>query len=310
MYNLQMKLHQIDLNLLLLFDALYRHRSVSAAADEISLSQSAFSHALARLRSRLDDELFIRNNNLMQPTLKAELIAEKLSRALPLMQQALNETVEFDPVTSQLEFKFTATDFTQHSLLPKLMAAVAQQAPGIKLTILPASDPSPAIQLENADIDFVLGFSHELQQSKTIGRQTWYCGDYCTIARSNHPALRKGLSLETFLELPHVLIAPWGEKSGIVDTSLAKLGLKRKIALQMPSVLVAPYSIINTNMLITIPRVVAEHCAQQIDIEIFETPLPIEGYQLNIYWHKLNSANAGQRWICQTIGKLWPLGSE
>ncbi|MCJ8298948.1 MAG: LysR family transcriptional regulator, partial [Pseudomonadales bacterium] len=107
-----MKLHQIDLNLLLLFDALYRHRSVSGAADEISLSQSAFSHALSRLRVRLDDELFIRSNNVMQPTLKGELIAEKLSRALPLMQQALNETIEFDPATSELEFKFTATDFT------------------------------------------------------------------------------------------------------------------------------------------------------------------------------------------------------
>ncbi|EPJ46843.1 MAG: transcriptional regulator [Osedax symbiont Rs2] len=305
-----MKLHQIDLNLLLLFDALYRHRSVSAAADEISLSQSAFSHALARLRNRLDDELFIRNNNLMQPTLKGELIADKLSRALPLMQQALNETIEFDPTTSELEFKFTATDFTQFSLLPKLMAAVTQQAPGIKLTILPASNPSPAAQLENADIDFVLGFSHQLQQSKTIGRQTWYRGDYCTIARTDHPALQQGLSLDTFLKLPQVLIAPWGEKSGIVDSSLAKLGLKRKIALQMPSVLAAPYSIINTDMLLTVPRVVAEHCAQQIGIEIYETPLSIEQYQLNIYWHKLNSANAGQRWICQTIEQLSPACSQ
>ena len=307
MYNIQMKLHQIDLNLLLLFDALYRHRSVSGAADEISLSQSAFSHALSRLRVRLDDELFIRSNNVMQPTLKGELIAEKLSRALPLMQQALNETIEFDPATSELEFKFTATDFTQFSLLPTLMAAVAEQAPGIKLTILPASDPSPASQLENSQIDFVLGFSHELQQSKTIARQTWYSGDYCTVARSNHPALQQGLSFETFMQLSHVLIAPWGEKSGIVDLHLAKMGLKRKIALQMPSVLVAPCSIINTDLLVTIPRVVAEHCAQQIGIQIFETPLAIQGYQLNIYWHKLNSANAGQRWICQTIDKLSPL---
>ena len=118
MYNIQMKLHQLDLNLLLLFDALYRHRSVSRAANEVCLSQSAFSHALARLRTRLQDELFIRIDNVMQPTHKAELIAIQLGRALPLMQQALNETSEFDPATSSLELTFTATDFTQFSLLP------------------------------------------------------------------------------------------------------------------------------------------------------------------------------------------------
>lgn len=215
MYNIQMKLHQLDLNLLLLFDALYRHRSVSRAANEVCLSQSAFSHALARLRTRLQDELFIRIDNVMQPTHKAELIAIQLGRALPLMQQALNETSEFDPATSSLELTFTATDFTQFSLLPKLIAAVQRQAPYLTLNVLPAAQTSAQNMLEKGELDFVLGFSHVMQQSKTVAYQTWYTGSYCTIARVNHPALQDGLSLERFLQLSHVLIAPWERSRGL-----------------------------------------------------------------------------------------------
>jgi len=304
MYNIQMKLHQLDLNLLLLFDALYRHRSVSRAANEVCLSQSAFSHGLARLRVRLQDELFIRIDNVMQPTLKANLIAKQLSKALPLMQQALNASSVFDPLTSTLDLTFTATDFTQFSLLPKLIAKVQSLAPSLRLSVKPAAQASAQSLLESGELDFVLGFSHSMQQSKTTAYQTWSTGSYCTIARINHPALVGGLNVERFIELSHVLIAPWGEKQGIVDESLARLGLNRNITLTMPSVMVAPFTIVNTDLLLTVPRVVAEHCATLVDIEIFETPIEIMDYQLDIYWHKLNSASAAQRWICELIKEI------
>jgi len=304
MYNVHMKLHQIDLNLLLLFDALYRHRSVSRAAEDVCLSQSAFSHGLARLRGRLQDELFIRIDNIMQPTLKANLIAKQLSQALPLMQQALNETSQFDPQTSTMNLTFAATDFTQFSLLPKLIAKVQVLAPKLTLSVKPATQSSTQRLLETGEVDFVLGFSHTMQHAKTMSYQTWYKGSYCTIARKNHPTLKAGLNLERFLELSHVLIAPWGEKQGIVDESLSKLGLKRQIALTMPSVMVAPFTIVDTDLLLTVPELVAEHCAKLADIDIYETPIEIADYQLDVYWHKLNSASAAQRWICGLIAEI------
>jgi len=193
-----MNLHQIDLNLLVLFDALYRHQSVSKAANEICLSQSAFSHALARLRERLNDDLFIRINNVMQPTSRANELAKQLKIALPMIAQALKDSATFNPQSSDITFRFTATDYTELSLLPKLSNHLTKVAPNIQLKVLPAHQPTPTMPLDNNDVDFALGFTHQTFKSSTIEHLTWLTDSYCTIARKGHPALSRGLCLDPY----------------------------------------------------------------------------------------------------------------
>jgi len=299
-----MNLHQIDLNLLLLFDALYRHRSVSIAANEIYLSQSAFSHGLSRLRKRLGDDLFIRINNVMEPTSLAHEISNHISPALAQLHEGLNTSLVFEPATSDIEFTFAATDYTQFSLLPKLISHISEVAPKIKITVIPSEDKIPTEKLLSGELDFVLGFSHEIEKSSTIERQTWLQDSYCTIARKGHSELKNGLSLATFLSLGHVRISPWGEKQGIVDQLLNKQGLSRHVALQLPSVMAAPYTIANSDHLLTFPKLMAEHIAKMIDIEIHAPPIAMPDYQLNIYWHKLNNSKASHRWLTQLISQL------
>ncbi|WP_289029302.1 LysR family transcriptional regulator [uncultured Paraglaciecola sp.] len=299
-----MNLHQIDLNLLTIFDALYRHRSVSAAADEICLSQSAFSHGLSRLRKRLSDDLFVRINNVMQPTTLAHQLASEISPALGQIHSGLNANRVFEPSTSDIELTFAATDYTQFSLLPKLMAHIRQAAPKIQLTVLPSENRLPQEKLINNEIDFVLGFSHEVETSSTIQSQTWLTDSYCTIARKNHPQLRKGLSLDTFMSLTHIRISPWGEKQGVVDQQLSIKGLKRHVALQLPSVLASPYVVATSDLILTLPRLVASHLAHNLDIEIYQPPIAIPNYQLNLYCHKLNASKASHRWLSQVLEQL------
>lgn len=299
-----MNLHQLDLNLLLLFDALYRNRSVSKAAEEICLSQSAFSHGLSRLRSRLEDDLFVRINNVMEPTPVAHELALTISPALEQIYNGLNNTLEFDPATSELELNFAATDYTQFSLMPKLIGHISNVAPNIKITTYPSELKMPTAKLASGELDFVLGFSHEIEKSATIEHQTWLQDSYCTIARKGHPALAKGLTIETYLALPHVRISPWGEKQGVVDESLLKLGLKRHVALQLPSVLAAPYTVLHSELLLTLPRLVANQMAQTLAIEIFEPPVNIPDYKLNIYWHKLHANKPSRVWLSKLIKEL------
>ncbi|MEZ9232097.1 LysR family transcriptional regulator [Vibrio amylolyticus] len=299
-----MKLHQIDLNLLLLFDALYRHRSVSNAAKDVYLSQSAFSHGLSRLRKHVSDELFIRINNVMEPTALAHELATHITPALGQIYSGLNNQSTFDPVTSDIEFTLSATDYTQFSLLPKLMSHLSRKAPNIKITITPDEEGTPTKKLMSNELDFMLGFSHEIEKSSTVESFTWTQDRYCTIARKGHPQLENGLTLETFLCLPHVRISPWGEKIGIVDQQLAKEGLKRHVALQLPSVLAAPYAIEHSDHLLTCPRVIAEQVSQTIDIELYSPPIPIPDYKLNLYWHKLSNSKASHRWFIDVIAQL------
>jgi len=304
MKRIHVNLHQFDLNLLILFDALYRNRSVSLAADDICISQSAFSHGLSRLRKRLNDELFVRINNVMEPTPLAHQLATAIAPALGQINNGLNNTLEFNPATSDIEFTFAATDYTQFSLLPKLIGQLTKLAPNIRITVVPSEDKIPTEKLINGELDFVLGFSHEIEKSANIEYLTWLTDRYCTIARKNHAQLLNGLSLDTFLQLAHVRISPWGEKAGIVDRQLAALGLKRDVALQLPSVMAAPYTVLNSDLILTLPRLFVSHVSNMLDIDIFEPPLAIPDYQLNIYWHKLNSSKASHRWLRKLISQL------
>ncbi|KGJ96853.1 LysR family transcriptional regulator [Colwellia psychrerythraea] len=299
-----MNLHQIDLNLLLLFDALYRYRSVSMAANEIFLSQSAFSHGLSRLRKRLSDDLFVRINNVMEPTPFAHELANHITPALAQIHSGLNSSLVFDPATSDIELTFSATDYTQFNLLPKLISHISKVAPNISISVIPCEEKSPTARLVTGELDFVLGFSHEIEKSSTIERQTWLEDSYCTIARKNHPQLTNGLTLDTYLDLSHVRLSPWAEKKGIVDQQLAKLGLSRHVSLQLPSIMAAPYIIANSDHLLTFPRLMAEHVAKTVDIEIFTPPIAIPNYQLNLYWHKLNNSKTSHRWLSQIISQL------
>lgn len=299
-----MNIHQIDLNLLVLFNALYQSRSVSIAADTLCISQSAFSHGLSRLRKRLSDDLFVRINNVMEPTLVAHELALYVSPALEQIQSGLNSGESFDPLTSELELVFAATDYMQFSLLPRLVSHISEKAPNIAITVIPSEDKMPTDKLINGDIDFILGFSHEVERSSTIDYQTWFTDSYITIAKKNHPQLVDGLSLDKFLQLSHVRISPWGEKQGVVDLQLAKLGYKRNVLLQLPSVLAAPYAIQNSELLLTLPKHVASHVAKDLDVELYSTPVQIPEYQLNVYWHKLNANKASHRWLTKLIKEL------
>ncbi|MEP1553325.1 LysR substrate-binding domain-containing protein, partial [Paraglaciecola sp.] len=124
------------------------------------------------------------------------------------------------------------------------------------------------------------------------------------IARKNHPQLRKGLSLDTFMGLSHIRISPWGEKQGVVDQQLRIKGLKRHVALQLPSVLASPYVVATSDLILTLPRLVASHLAHSLDIEIYKPPLAIPNYQLNLYWHKLNASKTSHRWLSQVLEQL------
>ncbi|HEJ2192155.1 TPA: LysR family transcriptional regulator, partial [Pseudomonas aeruginosa] len=128
-------LRRLDLNLLLVFDALYRHRNVGTAASELAISASAFSHALGRLRQGLDDELFLRQGNRMQPTQRAEHLAAAVAAALRALGEGLEEWRPFVPGQSQRTFVFAATDYTAFALLPPLMNRLQHSAPGVRLRL-------------------------------------------------------------------------------------------------------------------------------------------------------------------------------
>ncbi len=202
-------LRRLDLNLLLVLDALHRHRSVAATADELALSASACSHALSRLRTRFNDELFVRYGSAMQPTALADQIAPAVSDALRLLSDHLGAAGPFVPASSTQVFTLAATDFTAFAVLPGLMARLQALAPELRVNVVYSSHRDALEDLAAGRAHFALGFSGEEGPSgEGVESFACYTDDYVVVARQPHPRIAGSLPLDTYLAEKHVAVLP------------------------------------------------------------------------------------------------------
>ena len=209
-------LRSLDLNLLVALDALLRRRSVIAAADELAMSPSALSHALARLRAALDDELFVRIGNAMQPTAHAERLAGPVSAALALLSNGLAQAGRFDPATSDRCFTLAATDYTTFAMLPALVAQVQDLAPRLRFQIVHAQSQDYAEDLASGRLDFALGYVEDMAEpAPGIESFDWLTDHYVVIASRDHPRIRSAPSLDAYMAERHVAVRPWARPAAI-----------------------------------------------------------------------------------------------
>ena len=301
-----MKFENIDLNLMKVFYYIYKTQSVHQAADKLSLSQSACSHSLSRLRERLNDELFIRISGRMIPTKQAELLAESILPAIDLLYSGLKSAIPFNPSVGQHHFVISGYDFSAWCLMPKLTAHLAKSFPNISVRFVQSGQQIPAKQLESGEIDISLGFDHETEQSSHIGNATWLCGKYSIAMDNQHEVLRNNVSLglEAFLNYPHILVTPWNEQRGIVDCTLGKLNKKRNVAITLPSVLSAPYLLKNTDYFLAIPEIYIKTLADTLQLAYVDPPFPIPDYQIKLYWHKVRETEPKVNWLIKLLLSL------
>ncbi|MCE4057074.1 LysR family transcriptional regulator [Pseudomonas sp. Au-Pse12] len=299
-------LRRLDLNLLLTFDALYRHRTVALAASELAISASAFSHALARLRDALNDELFIRQGNRMHPTQRADLLAQTVAESLKLLSDQLGQWEPFDPATSQRTFVFAATDYTAFQLLPTLLGRLQQVAPKLCLRVV-YSDRKVSIEdLACGAVDFALGYS-EARDTLPAGvdSEDWLSDEYVVIASRAHPRIQGAPDLAGYLAERHAVITPWGEARGVVDLVLQGMGLQRDVALQLPAVMIAPFIIAGTELIMTIPRQAAQALQSAAAIALYPPPFTIPPYTLKLYSHGKYARSDAHAWMRRQLRELF-----
>ncbi|MCF2858207.1 LysR family transcriptional regulator [Pseudoalteromonas sp. SMS1] len=291
-----MDLRQFDQNLWLVLDALYKTHSVSDAAERLSLSQSAMSHALKRLRVAFNDPLFVRNNGKMRPTKKASEIRPLAQQAIELLTQLANGLDTFDVNTSQRQFVIAATDFTISLFVYPLLSKLAQSGSNIRIKVIDLTAEIPAFDLSSNHIDLVLTFSHEQTIATKLHAQQLFKGNYRVIARCNHPCISSTLTLATYLKAKHVLISPWGGEQGSLDRELRKRGLSRHIAAVLPQLMHVVELVSHSNLIATVP---AASLSQQAcnDVMILEPPLSLPDYKLFMVWHPSFNLDQGLIWL-------------
>lgn len=297
-----MDLAGVDLNLLVVFDALMAERHVTRAGERIGLSQPAVSAALKRLRHLLKDDLFIRRSDEMQPTRKAQALAVPLRQALRQIQTALEPHV-FDPATAQRSFKIATNDFAAAILLPSLGARLSLEAPSINLRVIYADDPLGMKLLDEDVIDLAIApFENpepQFERQDLLEPEGFLC-----VMRKGHPLNGQPLTLEAFAAAPQLLISRTGDAAGFVDEILAEVGLKRRVAFTVPSFLLAPIVLAQTDYIAVLPRRMVEMFKQMVDLVACEPPFPQRKFPLGMLWHQRFSKDPGHLWLRNTLAEV------
>ncbi|MDB4935268.1 MAG: Transcriptional regulator [Labilithrix sp.] len=292
-------LEALDLNLLVALRALLVEGHVTKAAARVGLSQPAMSHALARLRELLGDPLLVRTATGMKPTARAESMRLPLERALEDLGRALASPAPFDPRLSTRKFRIATNDYMELVLLPRLLARLWAEAPGIDVRLTNLADRANE-DLTEGRIDFAMGVVGELgapDVPQGIRSQRLVSDGFVCVVREGHPVVKKRLSLDDFIALPHALVAPRGTTGSVVDSALQAIGKKRRVAVEVPHFLVAPHVVRETDVVLTLAKRVALVLGPLLGLRQLAPPLELPGFTMTLLWHERQHADPAHAWL-------------
>lgn len=289
----------IDLNLLLMLDALLGEASVTRAAARLAVTQSAASHALNRLRARFEDPLLVRQGGAMSLTPLGEQLQPRVREMLESIERLMTARSEFSPGRSVRHFSLIASDYAQMIVVPQLLRRVREVAPGVDLSIRAVREPERAISRG----DFALMIGRERETVAELMRQRLFTDRLVCVARRGHPALAGGLTLERYVDAHHVLVSPRGLPGSIVDEELQRIGVDRRVVLQVPHFLVAPRVVAECDLLLTIPERLAERVTKDLDLVTAPLPFLTPPIQVVQLWHPRHQDDASHAWLRATISE-------
>lgn len=291
---------KVDLNLFVVFDAIYCEGNITKAALTLHLSQPAVSHALAKLRRHFDDPLFIRQGNEMRPTAVAKNVIADVREALHQLRVCLVQSRQFEPMTSRKHFTLSLLGSLEATYLPLFMQSLIKESPHINLKSYRRVRRS---ELENklASGDIDLAIDTLLPVSNNILHTQLEQDQIVVIARKKHPAIAKKLDLKTYLNLDHILVSSRSSGPGLEDFELSRLGLHRSIALRCQHALAACKIVINSDMLLTLPKTAATMYSEMLDIDIFPMPVDLPAFDIHLYWHVNVDKDPANKWLRNKI---------
>lgn len=290
-----MHISRLDLNLLVVLDAIFTEGGITAAAAKLNLTQPAVSHALGRLRDVLGDPLFERNGRRLVPTPFARNLIEPIRQSLRGIEIALAESEHFDPATTRRHFVLGIRDVLEARILPSLMHRIAEVAPHVDLSAIHVDRRVLEGELAAGRVDAALDIW--LSVPSHIRHRHLMEDRFVVIARSGHPRVRGHIDLETYISLQHVLVSARTSGPGLEDIELARLGHNRHVRLRCQHYFAGCRVVSQTDMVLTMTehyaRITNRPFANQI------VPFPIEGPGLDayLYWHENVESDPANRWL-------------
>jgi DNA-binding transcriptional LysR family regulator len=298
-------LNNVDLNLLVAFDALLTERSVTKAADRLSVGQSAMSSTLNRLRKLLDDPVLVRQGRGVVATPLAESLVEPVRDALSEIDHVLSRTRVFDPAHDRRRFAVIANDSLTMTVLQPLLARFAREASGVRLDI-DSSHEDFAGRLARHEVDLVIVPLEAFEQQSRFPHRTLYHDRYVVAADKDHPDIGDELDLEQFSSLPY-LATHAGRRKTAAELQLDWLGVVRKVE-ATASLSVAPFLLRGTRLITLVLERVARQIAEPAGIRVLEPPITgLRPIAEAMVWTRRTELDPAHQWL---RGRLMDLAAE
>lgn len=296
-----MALNRLDLNLLRVFDTIYREGSLTRAARALHLTQPAVSHSLARLREHFDDPLFTRQGNQMVPTPLARRFLESMRPGLTQIQSAVNQFHAFDPATQRKTYSLGLRDVLESTFLPHLMKRL-DDYPELEIVSQRIARRDMETLLAAGKLDFAVDVllpisdqtAHELLRRDRL----------VVIAREGHPLTDENMTMDSYLAARHVLVSSRPEGPGIEDFELSRLGVHRNIRLRCQHYYAACRVVEETDLLLTMPEIYARIIAERANIRLLTPPADLPAIDVHLYWHKAYEREPALIWFREQLHQI------
>lgn len=301
-----MNLRGLDLNLLVILDALLTEQNVTRAAEQINLSQSATSGALARLRNFFDDELLVQVGRKMVLTPLGQSLVVPVRDVLLQIQGTIASKAQFDPAHSDRTFKIMGPDYILTILIPEVLRFFEQNAPHIKIDLRETSN-TVLEELERGEFDLIIipyYFS-----SSAHPREIFYEEGFVCAVWEENSLVGEQITLEQFLEMGHIVVQLGKDRvPSFEEWFLKQYGLERRVEAVAPLYTMLPGFIIGTNKIVTMQATLAKYYEQFLPIRLITFPGEISNYAEVLQWNKFKDQDPGLVWLRQilkdTIKKL------
>jgi len=296
----EIDIKRADLNLLYVFDCIYREGSLTRAGARLDRTQSAVSHALERLRGLFGDPLFVRTSEGMRPTPRAHELAPLIDEVLGAVRTVLLEPTAFAPADLERVFRLSMSDYSELILLPPLIEALHEQAPSVQIEVLSTAAFQPQHALETGRIDLLIG---NQDVGAGVYQQELFVDEFVCVVSATHPAIKRRLTLNQYLKQSHVLFAPQGRGDRLLDEALRKQRVERRVALRLPHIQSIPHILHRTPHIVTIPAKFAA-TMDRAGLRPLTPPVDLPSLQVMQYWHQAVHQDPAHRWLRHLVHEI------
>lgn len=283
---------------------LERTRSVSRAADALDMSQSGFSTALARLRRRFGDALFVRTPSGMEPTPRARQMILTAQSVLGQVQLGILDPPVFDAATVHTEFRLAMADVAEIVFMPRLLRHLQQQAPFARVSCVTLSPEDLPSAMASGDVDLALGYFPDLG-AQAFFHQRLYTHTYACMLRRGHALLGARLTEKTYASAGHAVVSSPARSNALFEQFLQRRGIERRVVLSTPHHLSLPAIIEDSDLLATVPLATGARFAKLGTIELVRLPFKPPSFAVQQHWHRLYQHDARSAWLRAQVAGLF-----